>query len=276
MFDISYLLSHNILFDRAGKQWTMKSILTTTVSILPRLITIIALTCVYLIGRYYFEFLSIHKFMFQDIISPYYNFKGLRRFWNYIMITAIHFLKGLYLDPIGVAHEYAYNCVPELKGMTDLRLLWPFAIYTGFAGSAIVSLRLGIKHTLYYLVFAAWFATLFPITGIITTGTFIADRLVVPCTVASSIYIAKGITYILFDKPLLGKYTMQVVVPLILCYFANISDVTFKLTQSWTSRPSMLKMTIDACPNNIKAITEMGIIQLQPEKFGYEDPELAM
>ena len=269
------MISH-FRINSTGKEWTTKSVLSTAISMLPRLVSMIGLTLTYLVSRYYLDFLSIHQFMFQDIISPFYNFTGLRRFWNYVMVTSIHFLKGLYLDPVGVAHEYGYGCVPELSGMTDLRLLWPFVVFVGFVGTAsFIFLRCNLKCMLYYLVFAAWFATLFPITGLITTGTFIADRLVVPCTVASSIYIARGVTYIVFDKPIMGKHTVSLVVPVMLLYLAFISEGTFKLTKGWTTRINMLRMTLDTCPNNVKAITEMGIMQLQPEKYGYLDAELS-
>ena len=255
-------------------KWTSQTLKTAIRKTFLQILTMSCLSFTYLFLRAYMQFLSINPLLFQDTISPFYKFEGGRRFWNYSMVTAIHVLKGVFLDPIGVAHEYAFDCVHELNGITDIRYVLLVTVLVGFGTAGLYTIRRNLCWKLHFLVILSWFATLFPITGIITTGTFIADRLVVPCTIASSIYLSKAVVHIAVGQSKFQKFSV-ISRPLIVLYLAFLSNGTFKLIKSWTTRPGMLRMTLESCPNNAKAILEMGMLKLQPE-YGTKDPSMAM
>ena len=248
-------------------------------NLIPRLLALSNLAFIYIFIRLVFGLLSINELLFKDIISPFFKFQGFRRISNYAMVTAIHILKGLFVDPVGQAHEYAYDCIPEVQGLSDWRILLFPTVIILFTITAFYAFRTNLYYFMYYLTFCAWFLTLFPITGIITTGTFIADRLVYPSTVASCIFGARAIVYVLFELPKKQYLKKSFAIMFMIVFLLKKSEQVFYLTKSWTTRPGMLRMTLNTCPNNAKAILEMGMIQLQPESLpkGVEqNPALAM
>eukprot|EP00814_Leptocylindrus_danicus_P022503 CAMPEP_0116009170 /NCGR_PEP_ID=MMETSP0321-20121206/3282_1 /TAXON_ID=163516 /ORGANISM="Leptocylindrus danicus var. danicus, Strain B650" /LENGTH=233 /DNA_ID=CAMNT_0003478099 /DNA_START=628 /DNA_END=1326 /DNA_ORIENTATION=- len=114
-----------------------------------------------------------------------------------------------------------------------------------------------------------------------TTGTFIADRLVLPCTVASSIFVAKGLVHWMMfaqhynnhraEPPSRGKMGMVRSILLVCCVMALLSQLarqTFRTTKSWMTRFDNLSMTLRTCPNSVKGNLEFGMLHLQPEQIG--------
>jgi hypothetical protein len=108
------------------------------------------------------------------------------------------------VDIIGFSHEYAFDCVRKIESIYDTRLLTPLLLVLSilwffimckradqrrsFVGQCRGDGKTGHKYILLFLTFLAWMATLFPVSGVIRVGTFIADRIVIASTVASSIF----------------------------------------------------------------------------------------
>lgn len=299
-----------------------------TSQLLPHIGTLTGCTFAYLYLRHSFQILAINQMLFRTIVSPFYHLQGWSRIVNYGMITALHVFKGFYfIDEhltLGQAHEYARGCVEEIQirnddgdalsssagffsafvtmMTSDLRAWYIIVLICVFAGIfygvAVHKQHRSVRGTLYYLVFATWFATLFPITGIMTTGTFIADRLVLPCTVASSMFVAKGFvswmqmlelkrqrqrqrqnggTYTLFLASGAVAFAEKVSYVLMFVVLAQLSRQVFHTTKSWTTRFDNLQMTLRTCPNSVKGNLEFGMIHVQPEQIGPKlDPSTAI
>ena len=107
------------------------------------------------------------------------------------------------------------------------------------------------------MVFASWFATLFPITGIITTGTFIAERLMYPSAVAFSIFSGRIIFQILvlnpsakkeLDIPQIGSKLIMFLMFLFYMY----ASVKHRISD-WCISNRLILRTLERFPKNAKA-----------------------
>lgn len=189
-----------------GKNLKLRSFiidyLKATISIAPRLILLAISVGLYLGGRWYFDTLDIPTGLIRPAESPYFAFEGIKRFKNYLYVVTIHLGKqwGLVLpknfggDPIGFSHEYGFDCIPEIQGWGDERLIFGVGCHLLFAVAISVLLVAFNARRFFGLVAIHWswtLFTLFPICGILKVGTFVSDRIVVPATVVASIWIGK-------------------------------------------------------------------------------------
>jgi len=144
--------------------------------------------------RLQLDWLSIPDGLIRPAENPFFHFGGWNRVRNYLYVLAIHVAKAWDFDFIGFSHEYGYECIRSVDDWADPRLLVPLAI--GVLHACIFLYLAFVKQRrysvlnvalLFYFVYLSWMATLFPISGIVKVGTFIADRIVVASTVGTTL-----------------------------------------------------------------------------------------
>ena len=114
------------------------------------------------------------------------------RFYSYALVLGIHVAKQWDVDYVGFAHEYGTACVEPVHGWHDARLIPAALLLALHVGTgAYFCWRHGsddaVAGCVLFLVYLAWSSSLFPISGIVKVGTFIADRIVVASTVPVAI-----------------------------------------------------------------------------------------
>ena len=193
----------------------------TIITLLPRYILLVFISVIYLLYRHYINnSLSIPIGLIRPAENPFYN-KLEKDEWtighramNYSYILSLHIMKSIGVDVVGFSHEYGFDCIPEIKTLSDTRLLIPLAILGVVGGIFLLAImpsssssspddkscdvkqksmqRQGeeerIHRVLLTLVFFSWMATLFPIAGILKVGTFVADRITVASTFGTCIF----------------------------------------------------------------------------------------
>lgn len=193
-----------VRWKRSNKERNLSTLGATMASLLPRYALTVLLAASYLLGRHYFDTLSIPDGLIRPAENPFYDMAGARRARNYLYVLSVHVLKALCLDPIGFSHEYGRECVREIDDWFDLRMALPASI-------AVATILVGVRSVASYrrtgdleafttwIVAMSWLATLFPVSGIVKVGTFIADRIVVASTFAFSIFLGRFLTYWIVD-----------------------------------------------------------------------------
>jgi hypothetical protein len=238
----------------------------TITHLLPRYVVILALTLLYITGRWVLDTLSIPDGLIRPAENPFYEFTGMRRVWSYSYVIAIHVAKSFGLDFIGFSHEYGRDCIRPVDSWEDARLLIPLGMIVGFGVVSLVIVRRSTRrlHLLALLMHTCWMATLFPISGIIKVGTFIADRIVVASTVSTSVLIGTVLTRWLQTK--------QNKVWKLLCCAVLFSTWWFRLhvrSLQWMDSVPLLQSSLDTCPRSSKSHLEMSKVHsgLYPELF---------
>mmetsp|Transcript_246 Transcript_246/g.371 ORF Transcript_246/g.371 Transcript_246/m.371 type:complete len:675 (+) Transcript_246:235-2259(+) len=202
-------------------QWSILG--QSMIPLIPRYVCVILINIGYYVGRKVFDTLSIPDGLIRLAENPFYSMAGWQRVRNYLYVLSIHIAKSNNLDFIGFSHEYGFNCIPELTSWTDTRLLIPLGMFIVLLLITIYmmanvwkSLRQnstsastdddtnkvalqnleeeGLAPALLWLVHLSWLATLFPISGVVKVGTFVADRIVVASTVSFSIFIGRFVS----------------------------------------------------------------------------------
>lgn len=171
----------------------------TVFKLLPRYFAIAAPVFSYLYLRHAYDTLDIPHALIRPAENPFYRFTGLQRTLSYSLVLAVHVGKLFLLDPLGFAHEYGYACLPAVDvvdgAVADLRLLAPLLLGVTLVVTILyTTTRRGLESTLMLTVALSWVATLFPISGVVKVGTFIADRILVPSTVAFAVFGAIFLT----------------------------------------------------------------------------------
>lgn len=227
---------------------------------------------VYYAGRYYLDWLSIPEGLIRPAENPFYEFVGWERVRNYSYVLAIHVAKAWDLDFIGFSHEYGRECIRPIRDWRDSRLAIPMGIawlhvvvFVYFARRQRRSSVLSHSFLL-YLVYLSWMVTLFPISGIVKVGTFIADRIVVASTVAVSILVSSVVVQWVQIRPKDTKRTRQrllVLIALALFMWKRIFD----RTTDWMDSKTLLESSLKTCPRFAKAHLETSKIYsgLYPE-----------
>jgi hypothetical protein len=227
--------------------------------------------------RYYRDWLSIPDGLIRPAENPFYGLRGWHRARNYLYVVAVHVAKAWDADFVGFSHEYGYECIPEINDWMDPRLRVPAAI---FAGYAIVFLYLCIKQrrqsvlSLPFILFVfhlSWMITLFPISGIVKVGTFIADRIVVASTVSTSVlagivaarWIAPGLVHRRKNRPPQSYYRLYSLLVVAGFMWRRIN----MRTKDWMDPKSLLESSFKTCPRFAKAHLEASKIYsgLYPE-----------
>ena len=166
-------------------------------------------------------------------------------------------------DRAGIAHEYGFNSVPPLSiEYFEPGYLVLLGTIMSIVGCAVFCFLNGTGTFLHYLVFASWFATLFPITGIVPTGTFIAERLMYPSTVAVAIYGARLLTGLIVvrtsDSTMDFTQTCFRLIVLILAAKSTYIGVHDRICD-WCDSTRLLQTTLRNFPNNALSKYDLGI-----------------
>eukprot|EP00549_Striatella_unipunctata_P020156 CAMPEP_0118687448 /NCGR_PEP_ID=MMETSP0800-20121206/8387_1 /TAXON_ID=210618 ORGANISM="Striatella unipunctata, Strain CCMP2910" /NCGR_SAMPLE_ID=MMETSP0800 /ASSEMBLY_ACC=CAM_ASM_000638 /LENGTH=369 /DNA_ID=CAMNT_0006584631 /DNA_START=526 /DNA_END=1635 /DNA_ORIENTATION=+ len=245
------------------------------------------LTAAYLLGRWAMDTLSIPEGLIRPAENPFYTFAGWHRAVNYAYVLSIHVGKSMLLDPIGFSHEYGFECIRSIevfkkdefwKGpmWEDVRWTVPLVLAVFVVCLGLTCLQRYMKHgqerpLLLFLVYCAWFATLFPISGIVKVGTFIADRIVVASTVAFCVFCARGLVWI-FDTGTKLHWARDKRTVYALFIAAIMTFYAYKIqhrTRQWMDSLLLLQSSLVSCPRATKSHLEISKVYsgLYPEEF---------
>ena len=234
---------------------TILDYVTSTISVLPRLLLMVLTICFYLAGRYYYDTLDIPEGLIRPAETPFYHFTGEHRVRNYMYTLAIHVAKSWGLDPIGFSHEYGFDCIPALETWEDPRLALPMAIALALLSSLLLALRYPTTLLGPVLIHWAWLMTLFPISGVVKVGTFVSDRIVVASTVSVSLWIGLALHYWLTRG--FRKLPARPLQFLFVCWlFAASYTKVHNRSLQWMDSISLLESSVETCPNFAKAHME--------------------
>lgn len=189
----------------------MSCLKRSILNILPRSILVTTISLSYLYMRQVLDWISIPDELIRPAENPFYSFQGVDRIMNYAFVLSVHLIKSLgmgLVDLVGFSHEYGFDCIEKITSWQDGRLLFPLAFIVLFSVWGVRSIITSIKQqknkdcsdALLYLIFMAWMATLFPVSGVIKVGTFIADRIVIGSTVASCVFWGRVITRVIAGR----------------------------------------------------------------------------
>ncbi len=199
------------------EQWWWKSIKQSVWNVLPRSMLITTISLSYLYIRHALDWISIPDGLIRPAENPFYALRGTERVMNYAFVLSVHLIKSLGLglvDIVGFSHEYGFDCIEKITNWQDGRLFFPLFFLTLFVFWAMKSIREKggrgrdsssgdlFPDMVVYLTFMTWMATLFPVSGVIKVGTFIADRIVIGSTVASCVFWGRIISSFIMGKRL--------------------------------------------------------------------------
>ena len=262
------------------------------VSILPRAVLLSMVAAIYLVYRHSNDSLSIPRGLIRPAENPFYakvdanEWSSCQRLVNYSFILSLHILKSLGVELIGFSHEYGYDCIPEIQTLktvdgvpvlvVDLRLLVP-VLLASLAIALLVRVWLGApigkdtnqvapetvtEQRLLVMVLFSWIATLFPISGILKVGTFVADRVVVASSFGISIFVGRAVAVFMLgdsesprDKIEGIKRRSRSIVVAALCLY--LAKRTHSRTVDWMDSMALLGSSLEACPRSIKSNLEM-------------------
>uniref|UniRef100_A0A7R9ZTG2 Uncharacterized protein n=1 Tax=Pseudo-nitzschia arenysensis TaxID=697910 RepID=A0A7R9ZTG2_9STRA len=258
--------------------------LKAMISIAPRLILLVISIGLYLGGRWYFDTLDIPTGLIRPAESPYYAFEGTKRFKNYLYVVTIHLGKqwGLVLpknfggDPIGFSHEYGFDCIPEIQGWVDERLIFGVGFHLLLAMTISVILVAYNARQFFGLVAMHWswtLFTLFPICGILKVGTFVSDRIVFPATVVANIWIGKIFhgyaTNWFWNKNSPFRFFRPLQAIFILWWIGASYATVHNRALDWMDSVSLMNSALVTCPRFAKVHMEVSKIYsgLYPSLF---------
>mmetsp|Transcript_1707 Transcript_1707/g.2526 ORF Transcript_1707/g.2526 Transcript_1707/m.2526 type:complete len:644 (-) Transcript_1707:282-2213(-) len=247
-------------------------LLSSLAKLFPRHLLLFVLSVSYLVMRYMLDWLSIPEGLIRPAENPFFHLKGLDRVRNYAYILTIHIFKGWNLDFIGFSHEYGFECIQQLAKWTDPR----FGVVLFTLGMLVYAVRqCCLKeqgqarwNACFFLLFhLSWMLTLFPISGVVKVGTFIADRIVVASTVSICI--------------LVGRYFQQSIMPqgekharLLPSLFtlSLLSLMWYRVhirSLQWMDNYPLLSSSLKTCPRSAKSHLEISKVYsgLMPELF---------
>lgn len=244
--------------------------LSAALHVVPRIVFLALAVATYLGGRAYFDTLNIPEGLIRPAENPFYNFEGEHRVRNYLYIVAVHIGKSWGIDPIGFSHEYGFDCVPALEDWNDPRLSLPY----GVGALLLLSLVLALVFPRALLgpvaIHWSWLLTLFPISGIVKVGTFIADRIAVPSTVSVSLWIGAAL-YFWYTK---GRQYLPAAPfqSILVGWLLAISYLkVHSRTQQWMDSVSLLESSVvtGPCGRFAKGLMELSKISsgLYPDQF---------
>lgn len=215
--------------------------------------------------RHKMDWINIPEGLIRSAENPFYTFHGMERFLNYSYVLSIHIIKSLgmgLVDIVGFSHEYGFNCIEKIEDKNDSRLWIPISIFIVSVATLMIYCR-EMKHLLLTLTFASWMATLFPVSGIIRVGTFIADRIVIASTVASSLLYTYCIAQI-FSFVSKKKSERKTICLILICLMKLSSYLWVKIqarSSEWMHPVSLLESSLQSCPNSAKSHLEMAKVR---------------
>jgi hypothetical protein len=234
---------------------------------LPRHFILFVLSVSYLVMRYALDWLSIPEGLIRPAENPFYQFHGMHRVRNYAYILVIHMFKSWNLDFIGFSHEYGFECIRKLSKWSDPRMGMVILAAALLAYVGYRCYQKGLDASLLFLFQLSWMATLFPISGIVKVGTFIADRIVVASTVSVCILAGMGMTLWIVApaKHNVRPRRASVVLVLLLFMWYRIH----RRSLEWMDSYPLLASSLKTCPRSAKSNLEISKIYsgLMPEFF---------
>jgi len=263
--------------DSYQSHYTNERILQAIQQLSPRIILVSTLSISYVALRHYNDWISIPDGLIRPAENPYYSFMGMTRVLNYAYIISIHISKSVGVgltDWVGFSHEYGYDCIPQIEGWSDDRLLIPLGIAITFFCIGWKCILLGLREIILFIVGCCWvLATLFPISGIVKVGTFIADRIVIASSVGSSILWGYLLTCWIapeYNDNIQKKSKIKNLGKYFVC-FIWLSILSIKVhtrSKEWMDSKSLLHSSLYACPRSAKSNLEISKLYsgLDPDK----------
>ena len=182
-------------------------------------------------------------------------------------------MKSFGVEIVGFSHEYGFECIPEILTMKDFRLALPLVLMFVFGGMDAWSLHgwkkreERVQRIILILVFFSWMATLFPISGILKVGTFVADRIAVASSFGTSIFGGRCLAvWITGDQEpaeedtvgranrLKRRYNALLLSTLIV---HSLAKHTHRRAAQWMDSVPLYESSLAACPRSIKSNLEM-------------------
>jgi hypothetical protein len=231
--------------------------------------------------RYRLDWLSIPDGLIRPAENPFFHLSGgQRRIVSYAYILALHILKSCDLDIIGFSHEYGHACIVPLESIHDTRFLYFVAVFVLILTMGLYLVMTTILHRqqqpqqqprrtilstgcILYLVHLSWMLTLFPISGIVKVGTFVADRIVVPSTISYTIIVAYVLTFWLDCKCYVSTFhvTRRFKWILLVGLIVPLSWRRIHVrTLQWMDSLPLLQSSLQTCPNSAKSHLEISKI----------------
>mmetsp|Transcript_5993 Transcript_5993/g.9087 ORF Transcript_5993/g.9087 Transcript_5993/m.9087 type:complete len:616 (-) Transcript_5993:46-1893(-) len=239
-------------------------------------------TFAYLFLRHRLGWIHIPRDLIRQAENPFYALDGIDRMLNYSLVLSIHVVKSLgmgYIDMVGFSHEYGFDCVERIASLRDTRLSIPllliavvfFLFYRICRKPGNMQNRKSAwckERILIFLTFGAWMASLFPVSGFIRVGTFIADRIVMASTVASAILWTRILCAIfkLGRTEMIGTTSeTRKKFALSLAFLLASWPLWVKLqmrSAQWMFPVSLLQSSLKSCPRSAKSNLEMSKVYI--------------
>jgi hypothetical protein len=166
------------------------------------------------------------------------------------------------VDFIGFSHEYGRACIRPLDEWQDLRMIIVVAMLFCFVGVLLLLLHKQGRRSVFgvslivYTVNLSWMVTLFPISGIVKVGTFIADRIVVASTVPVCILVAFWLSsWVLRPRASVKGYAYWKLAVLSVVLMFMWRRVHLR-TVDWMDSKTLLESSLETCPRFAKAHLE--------------------
>lgn len=234
---------------------------------LPRIILVTVVAFTYLGIRHVKDWISIPDGLIRPAENPFYLFKGWKRVLSYSYILSVHVVKGMgmgLIDLVGFSHEYGFDCVQKVEDISDTRLMIPVFITLCVLLSLVLAIKNGSRATLHFLTFGAWMATLFPLSGVIKIGTFISDRLVISCTVATSIAWGRFLA-VQFKR--LKRSRCALLAAILVVIYTHLYFKIQSRSGEWMDSKALLESSLKTCPRSAKSNLEISKVYsgLYPE-----------
>ncbi len=135
------------------------------------------------------------------------------------------------------------------------------------------------ERLLYLTVFLSWMVTLFPISGILKVGTFVADRIAMASTFGACIFGGRQLSFILVGnindvittsngnclprdpaKDNTSRVRILKILPLFYVLQNQFARRTHLRAAEWMDSVSLLQSSLESCPRSIKSNLEMSKI----------------
>ena len=231
------------------------SLIQAFVLVLPRTVLLFILSVFYLVMRFTLDWLSIPTGLIRPAENPFFPLEGMDRARNYAYVLVIHIFKGWNLDFIGFSHEYGFECIRKLKKWTDPRFGTVLATIAILVYAARKCRQQGLAASLLLLFHLSWMATLFPISGVVKVGTFIADRIVVASTVSISVLVGRWMTAWIMPNGVIMPHRFKSC--LVLGLFAFMGYRVHQRSLDWMDSYLLLTSSLRTCPRSAKSHMEV-------------------
>lgn len=235
--------------------YDLKSLLAALTSMLPRIFVLFVLSVSYLVMRYMLDWLSIPVGLIRPAENPFFPLEGMDRVRNYLYVLVIHIFKSWNLDFIGFSHEYGFECIRELSKWNDPRFGVVVLTFGILMYAAKKCYEQGLNPILILLFHVSWMITLFPISGIVKIGTFIADRIVVASTVSVSVLVGRWMTeWVMPEGKTRPNFIKSTV---LLSLFAYMWFRVHDRSLNWMHSYPLLLSSLQTCPRSAKSHLEI-------------------